>query len=58
MNVYLLEVPDDLAPGHYSIGLLVYDADTLEPLEVVDVAGNPAGVEATIGKVEIVEGEP
>ena len=58
MNVYLLDVPDDVAPGVYSIGLLVYDADTLEPLGVVDGAGNPAGVEATIGVVEVVESEP
>jgi hypothetical protein len=55
LNVYLLEVPDDLAPGQYSIGLLVYDADTLEPVGVLDSAGNPAGVEATIGSLEIVE---
>ena len=58
LNVYLLDVPDDVAPGVYSIGLLVYDADTLEPLGVVDGAGNPAGVEATIGVVEVVESEP
>ena len=58
LNVYLLEVPDEVAPGSYSIGLLVYDADTLEPVGVVDGMGNPAGVEATIGFVEIVEGKP
>jgi mannosyltransferase len=55
LNVYLLEMPDDLAPGHYAIGLLVYDADTLEPVGVVDGAGNPAGVEAMIGSIEIIE---
>jgi mannosyltransferase len=55
LNVYLLDVADDLAPGHYTIGLLVYDADTLEPLGVVDPGGNPAGVEWMIGDVEIVE---
>jgi hypothetical protein len=57
LNVYLLDVPADLAPGLYSIGLLVYDADTLEPLGMVDSAGNPAGVEAIIGTVEVIEGE-
>ena len=55
LNVYLLDVPDDAAPGEYSIGLLVYDADTLEPLGVVDAAGNPVGVEATIGTIKIIE---
>jgi hypothetical protein len=58
LNVYLLDVPDDLVRGQYTIGLLVYDADTLEPLGVVDAAGNATGVEATIGTVEVVEGEP
>jgi hypothetical protein len=58
LNVYLLDVPDDLVRGQYTIGLLVYDADTLEPLGVVDEAGNPVGVEATIGTVEVVESEP
>jgi hypothetical protein len=58
LNVYLLEVAEDLPTGHYTIGLLVYDADTLEPLGMVDGAGNPQGVEATIGSIEIVRGEP
>jgi hypothetical protein len=63
LNVYLLDVPDEVAPGEYTIGLLVYDADTLEPLGGVDDAGNPLGVEATIGKItvdtgEVVENEP
>ncbi len=58
LNVYLLDVAEDLALGHYTIGLLVYDADTLEPLGVVDPGGNPAGVEWMIGAVEIVENEP
>jgi hypothetical protein len=58
LNVYLLDVPENLPPGHYTIGLLVYDADTLEPLGVTDSAGNANGVEATIGSVEIVQGKP
>jgi hypothetical protein len=58
LNVYLLEVADDLPTGHYTIRLLVYDADTLEPLGMVDGAGNLQGVEATIGSVEIVRGKP
>jgi hypothetical protein len=58
MNVYLLETPDDLAPGVYTIGLLVYDADSLEPLGLLDAAGQPAGVEATLGAVEVIDHEP
>lgn len=54
LNVYLLEVPEDAAPGMYTIGLLVYDADTLEPLGAVDVAGNPNGIEPILGSVEVV----
>jgi hypothetical protein len=53
LNVYSLPLPADLPPGTYSLGLLVYDADTLEPLTLLDAAGNPAGQEATLGSVEI-----
>jgi hypothetical protein len=53
LNVYRVGVPAELPAGDYSVGLLVYDADTLEPLGVVDAAGNPAGVEAAIGTVRV-----
>ncbi len=58
LNVYRVETPTDLAPGQYDLRLLVYDADTLEPLELIDDAGNPAGIEATIGTVEIEAAAP
>ena len=58
LNVYLLDVPDDLAPGPYTVGLLVYDGESLDPLELLDAAGNPAGVEATLGAIEVIEHEP
>ncbi len=58
LNVYRVETPADLAPGQYNLRLLVYDADTLEALELVDEAGNPAGIEATIGTVEIEAATP
>ena len=54
LNVYLLELPADLPAGEYSLGLLVYDADTLEPLGVLDAAGNPAGVETIFATVAVV----
>jgi hypothetical protein len=53
LNVYSLPLPADLAPGSYTLGLLVYDADTLEPLTLLDAAGNGAGQEATLGALEI-----
>lgn len=53
LNAYELETPPDLPPGSYDIRLLVYDAETLEPLELEDEAGNPAGIEATIGQVRV-----
>ncbi|NJN81601.1 MAG: hypothetical protein HC802_04475 [Caldilineaceae bacterium] len=54
LNVYMLETSSDLEPGEYELRLLVYDAETLEPLGFLDVAGNPAGVEAPLGIVKIV----
>lgn len=53
LNVYMLPLPADLASGTYSVRLLVYDADTLEPLTLVDAAGNPAGQEAGLGTIEV-----
>ncbi|MEZ4865292.1 MAG: glycosyltransferase family 39 protein [Caldilineaceae bacterium] len=53
LNVYLLELPSELGPGRYTVRLLVYLADTLEPLTLIDEAGNPAGIEAPIGEVEL-----
>jgi mannosyltransferase len=53
LNVYMLPLPADVAPGTYTLRLLVYDADTLEPLTLVDDAANPAGQEATLGTIEV-----
>ncbi len=53
LNVYRLRVPADLAPGRYSVRVLVYDADSLEPLTWIDAAGNPAGIEPEAGVVEV-----
>lgn len=53
LNVYQLDAAEPLAPGAYELRLLVYDAESLEPLEIVDDAGNPAGIEAPLGTVII-----
>lgn len=53
LNVYLLPLPEDLPPGEYEVRVLVYDADTLEPLTLVDEAGAPTGQEAPLGTVQV-----
>jgi len=55
LNVYLLPTPADLPAGEYLLRLLVYDEETLEPLGLVDAAGQPAGIEAELGKVQVGE---
>ncbi len=53
LNLYLLALPTDLPAGRYAVRLLVYDAETLAPLSIVDGAGNPAGIEKDVGTVEV-----
>ncbi len=53
LNLYLLTAPADLAAGTYELRLLVYDANTLAPLPLLDDAGQPAGVEAVVGQIFI-----
>lgn len=55
LGVYMLTVPENTAPGEYSLRLLVYDAGSLEPLTWIDAAGNPAGIEPVLApNLEIV----
>jgi hypothetical protein len=53
LNLYLLELPEALPAGSYELRLLVYDAETLEPLSLLDGVGNPTGVEVVLGVVEV-----
>jgi hypothetical protein len=53
LGVYMLTTPEGLEPGQYTLRLLVYDADSLEPLTWIDEAGNPAGIEPILGTMEI-----
>lgn len=55
LGVYLLTTPDPLAPGQYSLRLLVYDAETLAPLTWMDQAGNPVGIEPELTTISICE---
>lgn len=53
LNVYQLAADAPPPPGEYELRLLVYDAESLEPLEIIDSAGNPAGIEAPLGTLTI-----
>jgi hypothetical protein len=53
LNVYWLERPPDLAPSRYDLRLLVYDAESLAPLELYDSEGKPVGQEAPLGQIQI-----
>jgi hypothetical protein len=57
LNVYWLPTPADLPAGEYELRLLVYDEETLEPLGLMDAGGNPAGMEAVLGKVQVADSE-
>ena len=52
LNVYSLETAEPLPSGVYQVRLLVYDAETLEPLSFLDQAGNPQGIEPVLMRFE------
>lgn len=52
-----LDVPPTLPPGDYTLRLLVYDAETLAALDVLNRAGNPEGVELDLGVLGITQPE-
>lgn len=53
LNAYLIQPDPALPSGDYDIRLLVYNADTLEPMGVVDAAGAEQGVEVSLGSLKI-----
>ena len=55
LGVYLLPIPEGQPPGRYAVRVLVYDAESLEPLNWVDAVGTPAGIEPELGRIEIGE---
>lgn len=57
LNVYLLRVPEEFAGEQVVVGVLVYDADTLEPLGATDGAGHEIGVEPILGQVRVATGD-
>ncbi len=52
-----LTVPGGTPPGRYTVGVEVYDPASGRALDVLDVAGAPAGVTMTVGEVEVTRGE-
>ena len=58
LDSWMGKTPDPPLPvGQYEIKVLVYDAETLEPLGLQDAAGTPTGIEATLGQVRIEQAE-
>ncbi len=53
LNVYMVDLPEDMQPGSYVLRLLVYDSDSLEPLPLIDNTGNPTGLELDLGQIQI-----
>jgi len=51
LNVYKLQAPIDLPAGEYEIRLLVYDAESLEPVGIVDGNQNHHGIEIAIANL-------
>jgi hypothetical protein len=54
---HAIPIPSDTPPGRYPLQVGLYLPDTLARLDILDVAGNPAGVSFTIADVEIRERE-
>ena len=52
---HAIPIPPDASPGSYPLQVGLYLPDTFERLDILDVAGNPAGVSVTIADVEIRE---
>jgi 4-amino-4-deoxy-L-arabinose transferase-like glycosyltransferase len=50
---HALALPPDMEPGLYPLLVGLYQPDTQVRLDVLDVAGNPAGVSAMLTQVEI-----
>lgn len=58
LNVYLLETETEWPAGDYTLGLLVYDADTLEPLGATDGSGADVGVEVILDQITLSAAQP
>ncbi len=50
---HAIPIPTDTPPGTYPLQVGLYLPDTFERLDILDAAGNPAGVSITLTDVEI-----
>jgi hypothetical protein len=50
---HAISIPAEISPGSYPLDAGFFLPDTFERLEVLDIAGNPAGVSVTLTDVEI-----
>jgi mannosyltransferase len=57
LNVYLLDLPADLAPGLYELRVVVYDEITLASLGAFDPEGAFMGPEGMLGHLQIREND-
>lgn len=53
INYYIVPVPLGTPPLSYRITVGVYDAETLEGLDLLDEAGNPVGKDFFLGEVKV-----
>lgn len=53
-----VELPQDLAPGRYDVDVLVWDTGDQRNLSVVDATGQPTGIAARLGQVEVIAPPP
>ncbi len=52
---HAISLPPDMRPGQYSLQVGLYLPDTMQRLDLLDVAGNPSGTSITLTTVEIVK---
>ncbi|MEW5957435.1 MAG: glycosyltransferase family 39 protein, partial [Chloroflexota bacterium] len=50
---HAIAIPLDAPPGRYPLTVGLYLPGTFERLDVLDIAGNPAGVSVTLAEVEV-----
>src|SRR5690606_38198077 len=50
---FLLALPPGIPPGTYELVATLYDKDTLQPVVVLDAAGQAAGTEHVVATVQV-----
>jgi hypothetical protein len=50
---HAISIPPETSPGTYPLDVGFFLPDTFERLELLDIAGNPAGVSVTLTEVNL-----